>query len=71
MELHNEAWLESAQGDFETFLQKKEWKNARAVIDSVGENGFENEALAMHYNFNRHYSVLESQLDVINSGIRL
>ena len=55
MELHNEAWLESARGDFETFLADKNWKSARAVIDSVGENGFENDALKMHQKFNREY----------------
>ncbi len=29
------------------FIQKEDWKNAYAVMDSVGEQGFENDAVAM------------------------
>lgn len=44
----NKNWLESAWEDFHSFLVEKDWDNARAVMDSVGENGFENDALKMH-----------------------
>lgn len=44
----NKDWLESAWEDFHSFLGEKDFKNARALMDSVGENGFENDALKMH-----------------------
>ena len=44
----NTIWIESAWTDFLAFLGAKDYTNAKALIDSVGENGFENDALKMH-----------------------
>lgn len=49
----NALWLEGKQEDFDVLLAKENWAGARAIIDELGENGFENEALFLHKALNR------------------
>ena len=48
----NTQYIESCWADFLEFLDKKDFRNARALLESVGENGFENDALSMHKKLN-------------------
>lgn len=51
--IQSTLWLEGKQEDFDVLLAKENWAGARAIIDELGENGFENEALFLHKAWNR------------------
>ncbi len=48
--------VENAHADFDEALAQGKWADARAMIDSMGEQGFEMEALYMHKSYNRAWS---------------
>lgn len=43
----------AVRADFDEFIRAKDWKNARAAIDAMGESYSELEALKMHQEYNR------------------
>lgn len=45
--------IEDMQADFDTAISEREWKDAQAIIDNLGDTGFENEALSLHHRLNR------------------
>lgn len=53
MELQNERYLEERHEAFDEVLAKGDLAAARAIIDEVGEKGFEGEALFLHNTYNR------------------
>ncbi len=64
IDTQNEVVLEGNWEDFDIFLSKHDYKNARALMDSVGENGWENDAIRMHHLINEaeqelHYEPIE------------
>lgn len=61
--------LENLQADFDTFLAKGEWTNARAVINNAGEMGFETEVAIMHKTFNRVYSEFDLTYEAIEQPV--
>jgi aspartyl/asparaginyl beta-hydroxylase (cupin superfamily) len=48
----NEKYVESAVADFATFLERKDFDNAAAIIDNLGNIGYENLALKLHHQLN-------------------
>lgn len=66
IDLQNERVLEGNWEDFDMFLAKNDYRNARALMDSVGENGWENDALRMHHLLNEaakeiHYEPISQE----------
>lgn len=49
----NEEVLEGKWEDFDQFLADENWSDAVAVMDSVGENGWENDAVRMNHLLNQ------------------
>ncbi len=47
--------IEAAQADFDTALSLEKYDDCRAIIDSLGEQGFENESIFLHRALNRHF----------------
>lgn len=54
--VENTKILEDAQSDFDTFLSQEKNDDCRAIIDSLGEQGFEHEAMLLHQTLNRHFA---------------
>lgn len=54
--------------DFEGFLLRKDWKNAEALIDNLGDTGFESDALALHQQLNRAKAHEANEAEDIAAG---
>lgn len=52
-EANQESYLADCQADLDMFLSQRNWKDAQAVIDSVREQGYENEANIMRKSYLR------------------
>lgn len=48
----NTQILEDSFADFQGFLSEKKWSDAEALIDSLGEQGFEDAARTLHQHLN-------------------
>lgn len=49
----NEVWISEMWEDFDGFIAKKDWKNCEAIIETVGNFNYENDAIRMNHVLNR------------------
>lgn len=56
--------IENLHADFDEFLSQRKFTDARAVIDNLGDMGFEHEAFLLHQAYNRAYQDYEEELDM-------
>lgn len=54
-------FLEDSQADFETFLSQRKFSDCLAIIDNLGELGYETEALFLHQAYNRVWGAMTEQ----------
>lgn len=64
IDTQNEVVLEGKWEEFDTLLAKHDYTNARLLMENVGDNGWENDALRMHHLINEaeqepHYEPIE------------
>lgn len=49
----NEVWEQEVWEDFDTFLAAEDWTNCSAIIQMMGDKGFENSAVRMNHLLNK------------------
>ncbi len=55
------ATLENAYADFSDCIERKDWKGAHAIVDNLGDLGYENEAMTLHRLVNRKQASLHRE----------
>jgi hypothetical protein len=66
--MNNTMILEDAQADFDTALSQRNWNDARAIIDNLGDTGFAHEARILHQAYNRAWAHWSNEQDDLALG---
>lgn len=59
------------QADFDLAVSQQNWPEAAAMIEQMGELGFETEALYLHKRLNSAKATVGIQMDTIIKGLRV